>query len=299
MWEDKKMNGVFNQIIGFLLNIFIIIICVIAVVAVPIFIVGLFYFLWRIILKKDRLQKRTLPIIEFKKYSIATRLFLLFPLRFVDDLFNRNPDHFTHHGLHIFCGEQGCGKTIAMLHFAKKIHCQYPLAQVRANFQVDFANEQIQSIDDIIFKNNGELGQINLIDEIQTWFNSLESKNFPIEMIQEICQQRKQRKIILGTSQVFNRVAKAIREQTLLMYEPHTIMKCLTIVSVYKPLLDESGSVLSKKRVKMYFFVHNDELRNCYDTYEKIERLNKVGFKDVSNQINNRNTFNFIQENKR
>ena len=51
--------------------------------------------------------------------------------------------------------------------------------------------------------NNGFLGVIYIIDEIHTYFNSLESKNIPMFVFTEISQQRKQRKLIIGTSQLF------------------------------------------------------------------------------------------------
>ena len=56
-------------------------------------------------------------------------------------------------------------------------------------------------------------GVLYLIDEIHLEFNSLESKNIPIEIMVEVSQQRKQRKHIVATSQVFGRMAKPLREQ--------------------------------------------------------------------------------------
>lgn len=278
------MTDVFVNILVFIIKFLYYLILGIAACSIPFILSGLFFFIVYLF-KGKRLPKRTVPPMKIVNHNILVRLFILFPRRFVLDLFGRDPDAFPLNGLHLFCGEQGSGKTLAMLHYALQLKRKYPLVNVSANFHVDFADQKTESIDDIIFKNNGTLGQIQMIDEIQTWFNSLESKNFPLEMIQEICQQRKQRKMILGTSQVFTRVAKAIREQVLYVYEPLTIFGCLTIVRVYKPKLDESGSEVARRRVKMYFFVHNEELRNCYDTYEKIERLNKKGFKDLTQQV--------------
>lgn len=37
----------------------------------------------------------------------------------------------------------------------------------------------------------------------------------------------------------------------------------------------------------MYFFVHNKELRNAYDTYKVIENLRKSGFKEQTQDIQN------------
>ena len=235
-------------------------------------------------LKGNRIKRKKYKSLEIKNRNVLIRLLIDFPRQYVKDLFSRDPDSFPHHGLHLFCGEQGAGKTLAMIHFADRLHKQYPACKFNANFDVSFA-EGIDDIDDIVFKSNGTLGMVQMIDEIQTWFNSLESKNFPLEMIQEICQQRKQRKMILGTSQVFTRVAKAIREQTTFIYLPITVFGCLTIVRVCKPKLDENGTCTHMPIQKLYFFVHTKELRESYDTYQKIERLTKKGFRDRSEQI--------------
>ena len=60
---------------------------------------------------------------------------------------------------------------------------------------------------------NGEKGVIYFIDEIQLYFNSLQSKNINMDVMTQISQQRKQRIHIIATSQVFGRMAKPLREQ--------------------------------------------------------------------------------------
>ena len=80
-------------------------------------------------------------------------------------------------------------------------------------------------------------------------------------------------------------MAKQLREQCTLLYEPLTIFNCLTIVRVYKPRIDEAGTVDKKILKKVYFFVHDEELRNAYDTYEKVKRLNLKGYKPRSEQL--------------
>lgn len=61
--------------------------------------------------------------------------------------------------------------------------------------------------------NNGEYGVVYFIDEIHLELNSLESKNIDIDVMVELSQQRKQRKHIVGTSQIYMRMAKPLREQ--------------------------------------------------------------------------------------
>ena len=104
-------------------------------------------------------------------------------------------------------------------------------------------------------------------------------------MLTEITQQRKQRKCVVGTSQVFTRISKPIREQITLLYKPMTIAGCFTIVRVYKVTLNDDGTVKDMKRRRTYAFVHDDELRSCYDTYEKVERLTLKGFQPRSEQL--------------
>lgn len=64
-----------------------------------------------------------------------------------------------------------------------------------------------------------------------------------------------------------------------------TLFGCLTIVRVYKPKVKDDGTVDKKVLRRVYFFVHDDELRNAYDTYEKIKRLTMKGYKSRSEQL--------------
>lgn len=202
-----------------------------------------------------------------------------FPRQWTLDYLNKDPDSFSYNGIHIFCGEQGSGKTISAFEFSRRIKREYPRAIMKSNTDCTFADKTISDINDVISSTNGIYGEITFIDEIQNWFASNESKNFPPEMLSEVCQQRKQRKILIATSQVFTRLAKPIREQCTYLYLPLTIAGCFTIVRVYKPKLDSDADVKKLRPIKTYCFVHDDELRNCYDTYKKIERLVQGGFK--------------------
>lgn len=285
----KSISSIILSVIKFL-------VAAAAVVGVPFLVFMLLFFIFYLI-KGRRLKKRTVkrkkPIYaSFFPYnkdflSVLKRLFIDFPRRFVLDLFERDPDHFDTFGVHVFAGEQGSGKTIAAMHFIKMIKERNPLCKIASNIDIDFQDDVILDWTKILELNNNEFGQVIMIDELQNWFSSLESKNFPPEMLTEITQQRKQRKIIVGTSQVFTRLAKPIREQITLLYRPITLFGCLTFVRVYKLRLTEDGTVDQMILRKVYFFVHDRELRSCYDTYEKVKRVTKVGFQERSDQIQN------------
>lgn len=215
-----------------------------------------------------------------KKPNFLYQLFIAFPRRYAKDMLKREPDFFRYQGLHIFCGEQGSGKTIALVEFMMRMQKEYPEAKIMTNFGYLKQNTELVHWKQLLDYKNGFKGVIVGIDELQNWFSSNESANFPVEMLEVVTQNRKNRRVILGTSQVFTRLAKPIREQATLIYEPITLLGCLTIVRVKKPILDAVGNIIEKKSRGWYFFVHTDELREAYDTYKVIERLSKSGFKE-------------------
>lgn len=141
-------------------------------------------------------------------------------------------------------------------------------------------------LDMLKYVNNNEYGVIFLIDEIHLELNSLESKNVDIEVMVEISQQRKQRKHIVGTSQVFMRMAKPLREQI----HDIIICKCLFgVIQLNKWIKGETATEKDGKLVadvKRYFiWPHSPEYYQQYNTYTKMRRYNKEwkGRKRVDN----------------
>ena len=276
----------FDSILNFAYKVLFFFGSVAIIIIAPFLIVFAVYFVCSIIGGK-RLKKRSVkrsPPKYAKKDTILSllyKIYILVPIRIIKDIFETNPDIFKITGVHVFCGEQGTGKTISAVHFAKQLKELYPLAMVGANINLEFKDFDIEGIEDIISNTNGEFGQINLVDEVQNWFSSTNSKNFPPSMLTEITQQRKQRKCLVATSQVFTRMSKPIREQVTYLYKPITIFGCFTWVRVYKPNISDDGLVDKSQYLRSYCFVHDDYLRNCYDTYERVKTLSatikKVG----------------------
>lgn len=254
-----------------------VVIPVVTAVVVWATVVAGFFIKYRFVLKMK------VPHSEYEKYkkpNFFKRLFWLFPKQFVDDVFHRDPDEFREHGLHMFCGEQGSGKTTAVVQKLLELEKRYPKSKVRTNMSYSNEVAPIEHWKDLVANDNGIFGQVEVLDEIQTWFSSLQSKDFPPEMITEISQQRKQRKMIIGTAQVFSRIAKPIREQTTFVYLPMTFFGCLTIVRVSKPQFWDDEKQNFKRYLRTYFFVHTKEVREAFDTYKKIQKYKKDGFKE-------------------
>ena len=176
-----------------------------------------------------------------------------------------------------------------MIHDTRQIQLEYPKAKCLSNCAYKYQDAELKHWKQMLNYKNGFNGVIIQMDEIQTWFNSLASKDMPPEMIEQISQNRKQRRVWFGTAQRFNRVAKPIREQTVEVRNCITLLKCITIVHRVKPIIDSEGNVEKFKSLGWYWFVHDDELREMYDTYKVIESLTKTGFKPAAEQISNYN----------
>lgn len=155
---------------------------------------------------------------------------------------------------------------------------EYPSCKVLTNLAYTKEDIALNHWKQLVDFKNGIYGVIAAIDELQNWFSSNQSKNFPPEMLQVITQNRKNRRVILGTAQNFYMLAKNIRSQCTEVRECFTIFGSLTIVRKREPVLDNDGNVVEWKNRGMYFFVHDKELRDSYDTYKVIESLKNSGF---------------------
>ena len=120
---------------------------------------------------------------------------------------------------------------------------------------------------------NGEEGILYLIDEIHLEFNSLESKNIPIEVMIEVSQQRKQRKHIVGTSQQFMRLAKPLREQVKNLVICRKMFGCMQFNKLIdgSTITEKDGHIHMEVKKRCIWF-HSPEMYDSYDTYKKMRR---------------------------
>lgn len=165
---------------------------------------------------------------NYRKKGILSRLFFDFPVQFGKDVAHYDPDLFQPHGIVMFEGEQGAGKTISLVQYAYTLKQMYPNCKVISNTALTFEDKSLSHWKDLTNFNNGSNGVVVCIDECQNWFNSKQSKDFPPEMLAVVTQNRKNRRIILGTCQQFYMVSKDIRTQTTELRSARTILGCLT-----------------------------------------------------------------------
>lgn len=253
--------------------------CIAAGFLILIFVIYFFdYCFYRFIKKKKPKKGEHYAV---KKRSIFLKLFYDFPKRVALDTLNRDPEFFRYKGCIIYTGMQGSGKTSALIHDTMLMQKEYPKAKVLSNLGYKYADEELdhwRKLVDYVNPNGDECGIICQMDETQNWFNSKQSKDFPPEMISVVTQNRKCKRILLGTAQNFYMLAKDIRTQCTEIRACTTILGCLTIVHRICPICDTDGQVQKLKHLGWYFFVQDEKLRDAYDTYHVIKSLSKSGF---------------------
>lgn len=135
---------------------------------------------------------------------------------------------------------------------------------------------EYDGLDSLKYISNGDYGVVFFVDELHLELNSLESKNIDIDIIIELSQQRKQRKKIIGTSQVYMRMAKPLREQIFDIVLCENYFGCIQFnksIDGFKSY-EENGKLHACVNKRSFYF-HTFEMYGRYDTYAKMKRYNK------------------------
>lgn len=223
-------------------------------------------------------------VLVFRRFIFSLPQLLRYKLK---DLKNFNKDYFKLYGLRVYTGRQGAGKTIGLVYDLERYRKRYPKAKIYTNFGYKYETAPLNSLNDLLDPalKNGTDGVIFAIDEIQNEFSCANSKDFPETLLSQVTQQRKQRVCILATSQVFTRVAKPLREQCFIVVVCQTLFSRYTRLKYYDAdnYIEYADNPSRDKRRKLrkkdyQSFVQTDNLRDLYNSYLLIERLNRTGF---------------------
>lgn len=186
---------------------------------------------------------------------------------------------FPYHGIWVCSGSQGAGKTLFAVSVLRDIYKKYPNVKIYSNINLYgipyLPYTGLECFDDT----NGVDGIIYLIDEIHTLYSSLESAKMSGNMLTVWSQNRKNVRLILGTSQRWSRVAKPIREQAIYNIECRpTIIPCLyKYRCVDATEYDDNGKLPPEAdKVRYHFYIPNPESKLMYDTKEVVHSTNEV-----------------------
>ena len=273
---------------------------------IAIFIVIGFYILWNL-------------LTFFRPINSTIKFFQALGL-FIKDLWNENLHTFRGYRFWLFAGIGGKGNTLSMLEYAYRMKCKYPLLRVYTTFDCEFADGRINSWEDLkdiqnftlvpvsyeiyntlkpfyafeIKKENGEIryykkvhqGIIFLFDEIHFTFNSRNWKKCPAGALEQISQNRKYKKLILGTSQSYDRIDVILREQSNFVVDCNNLFWGRFVMckfydrkmyeAMQNHIVDSKGRKIRIKPKKKYCFVGTDFIREQYDTTELQKDINNT-----------------------
>lgn len=178
-------------------------------------------------------------------------------------------------GMTVYKGLQGSGKSLSLTVDAFDIKKEFPDCVVFSNmFLYGIEYHLYKSVSDLIealkFR-NGSKGVLILIDEAQNYFNK--KSGVPLEIMSQLCQNRKNRRCILMTSQIWEDLDVMLRKQV------KTVVNCSKVwkfqVNNYfdgeQLTFDKFSSeyVAPKKFTKI--FKHNNFYYSRYNTLEVIQ----------------------------
>lgn len=179
-------------------------------------------------------------------------------------------------GSRVYKGYQGSGKTLSMTKYALDLSKKFPKCEVFSNFMVNGIKNfhLINNDDDLKFAlslRNGSDGVLVLLDEAHLYFGK--KSGISLDVLTAISQQRKDRRRIVFSSQIWEELDISLRKQV------KEIVSCRTILGFLQVNTISDGESLSYDKLqgsyvakKLYteIFKHNLELYNSYDTYQKI-----------------------------
>lgn len=188
-------------------------------------------------------------------------------------------NEFGYAGIWLFTGAQGSGKTLLLMHTLRQMMMEFPEAIVVSNISIYGVPSYVyKGIEDFDKYNNGAKGTIFVIDEIHTLFSSLQSANMPESTLTVWSQNRKNRRVILGTSQRFTRVAKGIREQTTYNYEcTRPIFNRLYSYRIKEgDQYDDSGKYIGEE-TQRFWYIPKVSVMRMYNTLEVVTKPTEEG----------------------
>lgn len=182
-------------------------------------------------------------------------------------------------GSRVYIGRQGKGKTLSMVDYTHRLKKEFPDCRI-------FSNVILYDIEYKLLKNDGDValaleyqngsdGVLVLLDEAHLFFHK--STGIPLEVLTSISQQRKDRRKLVFTTQIWNEMDMSLRKQV------NDVVQCRNIGRFqYNVIYDGATVELNKadysysmQRIDSEIFKHNDIYYGRYDTYQKIMRTDQ------------------------
>lgn len=179
-------------------------------------------------------------------------------------------------GTRAYKGHQGFGKSLSMTVYVFKLQEQFPDCVIFSNiYMTGLKNFHYTKTDQEVYQGltytNGDKGVINVIDECHLFCNK--KTGISIDFLTQISQQRKERRKIIISSQIWEDLDISLRKQV------PEIVTCKKIGNLQINLISDGQQLHYNKQNSQYeaplsaieIYKRNDEYFSRYNTYQKIE----------------------------
>ena len=179
-------------------------------------------------------------------------------------------------GSRVYKGFQGSGKTLSMVKYAIDLSKAYPNCEVFSNFIIKGIENfnYVESDEDLKYAlglRNGTDGVLVLLDEAHLYFGK--KSGISLDVLTAISQQRKDRRRIVFSSQIWEELDISLRKQVKEIVSCHCLggMIQINTISDGETLsYDKLAGEYVAKKIRTEIFKHNIQLYNSYDTLQKI-----------------------------
>lgn len=179
-------------------------------------------------------------------------------------------------GTRVYKGFQGSGKTLSMVKYAFDVQKRYSNCYVFSNIKIRGLNNYYFIEDDNVLKDalalqRGAEGVLILLDEAHLYFNK--KSGISLDVLTAISQQRKDRKRLVFSSQIWEELDISLRKQVKEIVQCNCYFHKLQVNHI------SNGETLTYDKLQSQYvarplyteiFKHYQSLYDCYDTYQKI-----------------------------
>lgn len=192
-------------------------------------------------------------------------------------------------GSRVYIGRQGKGKTLSMVKYIHDLKTAYPEMQIFSNvilYGLEYHHlHEPHDVELALAYQNADKGVLVVLDEAHLYFNS--KQGIPVDVLTAISQQRKDRRRIVFSSQIWNELDISIRKQVqdVVICRNFGRFQFNKIMDGESIRLDKSDYSYEMDKRYSELYKHNDEYYSRYDTYQKIITNSDYSRTPVNNQI--------------
>lgn len=179
-------------------------------------------------------------------------------------------------GSRVYKGFQGSGKTLSMVKYAFDIQKAFPEARIYSNIMINGLNHFHYINEDYVLQHAlrttcGGRGVLILLDEAHLYFNK--KSGISLDVLTAISQQRKDRKRLVFSSQIWEELDISLRKQVKEIVSCSCLFSQLQVNSISDGetlSYDKLSSQYVAKHIRTEVFKHYQALYDCYNTFQKI-----------------------------